>query len=675
MPEVPAVSRNDLAGIPAAAELRAAVDAVFAPDGPIARALPGFEARGGQLQMTAAVCDVFADGGVLLAEAGTGTGKTLAYLVPAILSRQRVLISTGTKNLQEQIFFKDLPVLQDSLGVPFKATYMKGRGNYLCLHRFDAVKEGGSAQSLGFTRDESIYVRLIDEWRRHTETGDRAELEDLPEDLPLWKEIAASSENCIGSECPRYNDCFVTRMRQRAAESDLVIVNHHLLCADAAVRQSDYGEVIPECRHVVLDEAHQLEDVATQYFGIAVSNYRLDDLARDVDRAMRSGQVTDRDRVDAIRDAADRVRDEARLFFGAVQTMRFDGRGVGGTDTRVRIRPEQLDQVVDEGVSLVRAIDALQAEIALSRDASVDVLAIGARAGDLRNDLAFLLQADDHGYVYYLEIRGRGVFLRASPIDVSSIVRDLLLDRMRTTILTSATLTSDGSFEYVRGRLGIRTAHEVRLASEFDYRRQSILYLPKRMPDPRSREFGSAVAREVVDIVKRTRGRAFVLFTSYANLREVQARAASEIEYPILVQGTAPRSALLREFKATPNAVLLATSSFWQGVDVVGEALSCVIIDKLPFASPGDPVTAARIEAINAAGGSAFGEYQIPLAVLALQQGLGRLLRHRTDRGVLAVLDPRLRSMGYGRRFLASLPPAPVTSALEDIERFFAGDI
>jgi ATP-dependent DNA helicase DinG len=282
-----------------------------------------------------------------------------------------------------------------------------------------------------------------------------------------------------------------------------------------------------------------------------------------------------------------------------------------------------------------------------------------------------MLRADDPGFVYYLEVRGRGTFLRASPIDVSAIVRELLLDRMRAIVLTSATLTVDGSFDYVRARLGIGRAQELKLASEFDYARQAILYLPKRMPEPKSRDFAQAAAREVIEIVKRTRGRAFVLFTSYANLREVQARASQEIEYPILVQGTAPRSALLRDFKATPNAVLLATSSFWQGVDVAGEALSCVIIDKLPFASPGDPITSARIEAINAQGGSAFGDYQIPLAILALQQGLGRLLRHRQDRGVLAVLDPRLRTMGYGRRFLASLPPAPVTNDLRDIERFF----
>jgi ATP-dependent DNA helicase DinG len=670
VPEVPAVP-GSVKGTSGRTTLNAAVAAAFAPGGPIARALDGFEARNGQLEMADAASAVFADGGILLAEAGTGTGKTLAYLIPAILSRRRILVSTGTKNLQEQIFYKDLPVLKQSIGVPFTAAYMKGRGNYLCLHRFDSYKEGGSAQSLGFTRDESIYIRLIDEWSRETQTGDRAELEDLPEDVPFWKDIAASSENCVGTECPRYQDCFVTKMRQRAAESDLVIVNHHLLCADAAVRQSDFGEVIPTCHYAVVDEAHQLEDVATQYFGIVVSNYRIDDLGRDVDRAVAAKLIEDAETADMLKDRAERVRDHARPFFSALQMMRFDGPGVVGNETRIRIGSAQINRVADEGLALVRSIEALEAEIALARNAPPDVMALSTRAADIRKDLDFLMRADDGGYVYYLDVRGRGVYLRASPIDVSGIVRDLLIDRMTGTVLTSATLTVDGSFEYVRGRLGIRKAQEIRLPSEFDYRRQSILYLPRRMPDPRSREFATAVAEEVIEIVKRTRGRAFVLFTSYANLREVQARASGEIEYPILVQGTAPRSALLREFKATPNAVLLATSSFWQGVDVVGEALSCVIIDKLPFASPGDPITSARIDAINARGGSAFGEYQIPLAILALQQGLGRLLRHRQDRGVLAVLDPRLRSMAYGRRFLASLPPAPVTSELDAIERFF----
>lgn len=659
MREISAVSR--------ARELTSSTADAFAPGGAISRALPGFEARDGQLQMAAAVAGVFVNGGILLAEAGTGTGKTLAYLVPAILSGERVLISTGTKTLQEQIFFKDLPVLREALGIKFTATYMKGRGNYLCRHKFDAFRDSPAFR----TRDESHYIRLIEDWRVETKTGDRAEIEDLPEDLGFWNEIAATAENCIGSDCPQYNDCHVTQMRQRAAESDVVIVNHHLLCADAAVRQSTFGEVIPRCDFAIVDEAHQLEDVATQYFGISVSNYRIDDLGRDVTRAISSRMIADAELAEELRRDVDRLSDRSREFFNALQMARFETPGSFGGETRMRIRPAQLNGVADEGLGLNGALQALESDIALARDATEDVVALGRRAAELRDNIGFLLRADDPGYVYFLEVRGRGTFLRAAPIDVSDIVSELLLDRMKATVLTSATLAVDGSFEYVKGRLGIGRAEELRLRSEFDYTEQAILYLPRKMPDPRSREFGHAAAREVIEIVKRSRGRAFVLFTSYANLREVQTLASSEIDYPIFVQGEAPRSSLLRSFRSTPNAVLLATSSFWQGVDVVGEALSCVVIDKIPFASPGDPITAARIEAINAEGGSAFGDYQIPLAILTLQQGLGRLIRHRQDRGVLAILDPRLRTMGYGRRFLASLPPAPVTHHLDDIDRFF----
>jgi ATP-dependent DNA helicase DinG len=645
---------------------------MFEPGGALARAMPGFEPRPAQAEMADAVSDIFSGGGTLLAEAGTGTGKTLAYLVPAIMSRQRVLVSTGTKNLQEQIYFKDLPVLRESLGVPFTATYMKGRGNYLCLHRFEALRDSivsGAGFEFSRAAGNAFHVQAMDEWARHTETGDRAEIEDLPEDLPFWNDIAATSENCIGAECPRYKECFVVRMRQRAAESDVVIVNHHLLCADAAVRQSEFGEVIPSCRFAIIDEAHQLEDVATQYFGLAVSNYRLDDFARDVRRVLGAAPV---DRREDIAQDADRIASSARDFFAAAQMLRHELPGSGGSaDNRTRLRSAQTTQLADEGAALISALEALEADIALAKDLSEDVLALARRAAEIRTEIRFLLRADDPGFVYYLEMRARGVFLRASPIDVSSIIQTMLFDRLQGAVLTSATLTVDGSFEYVRSRLGLKRATEIRLDSEFDYRQQSVLYLPRNMPDPRSPDFVSAAAGEVIEILKRTRGRAFVLFTSYANLREVHRVLAEELEYPILVQGSAPRSALLRDFKGTPNAVLLATSSFWQGVDVVGEALSCVIIDKLPFASPGDPITAARIEAIGARGGSAFGEYQVPLAILALKQGLGRLLRHRQDRGVLAILDPRLRSMGYGRRFLASLPPAPQTHRLLDVARFF----
>ena len=655
---------------PASRALGAAVDRVFDEAGPLARAVPEFEPRPGQRAMAAAVADAIEQGHVLLAEAGTGTGKTLAYLVPAILSGRRVLVSTGTKTLQEQIFSKDLPLLQASLGVSFKATYMKGRGNYLCLHRLDQFRDNPMAMAFA----DADTMAAIGDWAERTGTGDRAELEDLPEDLSIWSDLSAASESCVGSSCPREADCFITRMRQRAAESDIVIVNHHLLCADASVRQNAYGEVIPECHVAVIDEAHQLEDVATQYFGMAVSTYRVEDLTRDVERLIASGGCAD-DPAE-MRRASDRVRDRAAFFFQALREIGLAGGGGSYTarsasPDRQRVTASLLAGVQPAGAALVDALDGLQGVAALVREPGEDVAAVGRRAGETRDELVFLLRAGDPDYVYYLEVRGRGVFLRASPIDVSTIVRELLLDRMQATVLTSATLSVAGSFDYVRRRLGVHDAAEIRLPSEFRYEEQAILYLPQGMPDPRSPVFASAASREVLEILKRTEGRAFVLFTSYSVLRDVERELASALDYPVLVQGSAPRSVLLRQFRSLGNAVLLATSSFWQGVDVVGEALSCVIVDKLPFASPAEPVTAARIEAINARGESAFDQYQLPLAILTLAQGLGRLIRHRQDRGVLAVLDPRIRSKGYGARFLEALPPAPVVTRLEDITRFF----
>jgi ATP-dependent DNA helicase DinG len=653
--------------MPAVSSLAAAVDRIFADDGALAGAVPEFESRPGQRAMARAVADAIEHGRVLLAEAGTGTGKTVAYLVPAILSGRRVLVSTGTKTLQEQIISKDLPALRESLGIPFKATCMKGRGNYLCLHRFEQYRDNPMA--MAFADVET--VAAIADWADRTETGDRAELEDLPEDFGVWSDVSAATENCIGSECPRYKDCFITRMRQSAAESDIVVVNHHLLCADASVRQNAYGEVIPECHVAVIDEAHQLEDVATQYFGTTVSTYRIDDLVRDVERLVAAGAFKD-DPVE-IRRGSDRVRDRGAIFFATLRDAAVgDGRGAAAALDRQRVSAHTLAGVQTQGLNLLEALDALQGLAALVSDPSEDVAAVGRRAGEIRDELRFLLRCGDPDYVYYLEARGRGVFLKASPIDVSTIVREAFLERMGTTVLTSATLSVGDSFAYVRSRLGVREAEEIRLPSEFRYEEQAILYLPPSMPDPRSPQFGRAASREIVEILRRTEGRAFVLFTSYSVLREVERQLASSLDYPVLVQGSAPRSLLLKQFRSLGNAVLLATSSFWQGVDVVGEALSCVIVDKLPFASPTEPVTAARIEAINARGESAFEHYQLPLAILTLEQGLGRLIRHRRDRGVLAVLDPRIRSKGYGARFLEALPPAPVVTRLDDIARFFA---
>jgi ATP-dependent DNA helicase DinG len=635
--------------------------------------MPDFEPRAGQVEMASAVATVFEQGGVLLAEAGTGTGKTLAYLVPAILSRERVLISTGTKNLQEQIYFKDIPALRDALGIPFTATYMKGRANYLCLHKLGHLTDGVNAPAA-----HDVFLPMIREWSGRTDTGDRAELQDLPEDLAFWNEVSATADTCLGTECPQFDDCFVTRMRQRAAASDVVIVNHHLLCADASVRQSAFGEVIPAFTRAILDEAHQLEDVATQYFGFSVSNYRVEELARDVERL----GVEDRKAKDEIAKALDRLRDCARAFFAEL-AFAHRGEGRARNEERVRATGESLGATRDAAAVLTGALDLVEANLALLRpkrreqdevvpdDEATDAATLARRAGQVRDELRFLLRGGDDEYVYFVEFRGRGVFLRASPIDVSAIVREHLLDRLQTTVLTSATLTVDGTFDYVRARLGIATASEIRLPSEFDFRRQAILYLPRNMPDPRADNFAVAASREVVQLLKRTQGRAFVLFTSYATMRAVQAMAEMALDFPIFVQGTAPRSQLLNQFRHTPHAVLFATSSFWQGVDVVGEALSCVIVDKLPFASPGDPITAARIDAIRARGGDPFGEYQVPLAILALQQGLGRLIRHRRDRGVLAILDPRVRTKGYGRRFLASLPPAPIVHDFDSVEAFF----
>ena len=676
---------------------------VFSDGGALAETLPGFEPRDGQRRMAEAVASVLDTGGTLLAEAGTGTGKTLAYLAPAILSGQRVLVSTGTKNLQEQIYFKDLPALAAALGVQFTATLMKGRSNYLCLHRFQAIE--GTYESRGMFEQEdwqapvasgasesekSIFLPVIRDWTARTDTGDRAELADLPEDLALWNHISATADTCLGAECPQYTDCFVTRMRQRANDSDVVIVNHHLLCADASVRKGSFGEVIPSCTSLVVDEAHQLEDVATQYFGLAFSNYQFDDFMRDADRSLSAARAT----IDAAGDTAweprqieaaarslTRVGDRGRHFFQRLATAR-EAAG-SAQESRVRYTAETIADFLEDGAELAGTIEGLEATIALMlhgldsspvapADGSSETLqTLQRRAGELHRDLRLLLRGDDPDMVYFLETRGRGIFLRAAPVDVSRLVREALFDRFRSVILTSATLAVDGSFAYVKGRLGLREADEIRVPGEFDYTSQALLYLPRRMPPPKAPGFAAAVAVEAINILRRTRGRAFVLFTSYAVLRAVQRELEVALPYPVLVQGQAPRSALLQLFRSTPNAVLLATSSFWQGVDVVGEALSCVIVDKLPFASPGDPVTAARIDTITAKGGDAFGEYQVPLAILALQQGLGRLIRHRTDRGVLAVLDPRLRTTGYGRRFLSALPPAPVTHDLDAITRFF----
>jgi ATP-dependent DNA helicase DinG len=631
------------------------VASFFAPGGPLARALPGYEQRPAQARLAGAVARTLEDGGLLLAEAGTGTGKTLAYLLPAVELGRRVVISTGTRNLQEQLLGKDIPLLARALGRDLSVAVMKGRGNYLCRMRFRSFAEAGSFRRL----EELPLYRAVEAWAPRTASGDRGEIEDLPDSVDFWREISASSENCIGNTCGDFGECWVTKMREDALAAEIVVVNHHLLCADLAVRDSGFGEVIPDYDTLVLDEAHLLEDVATQYFGLVVSSHRVEDLCRDVERELAAARLEAAD----VRVERDGLRDRAQSLFAAV------GAGTRGR----RLSPGWMTPKVEEHArAVLTRLDGLKTALLALADPPEGVRGAAARAGVLKSELSFVLAAEDDSHVYFVETRGRGVHLRATPIDVSARLRESLFDRLRGAVLTSATLAVDGGFDYLRTRLGIEGGEDLLLSSPFDFSRQAILYVPRRMPDPRSPDFVGRATDEIVRLLRLSRGRAFVLFTSYANMHAVAERLAGAVPYPILVQGEAPRGALLDTFRRTPGAVLLATTSFWQGVDVAGEQLSCVIIDKLPFASPSDPVVEARIDRIRTRGGNPFVDYQVPVAILMLKQGLGRLIRSASDRGILAVLDSRLVERHYGRRFLESLPPAKVVHDLGAVEAFTA---
>ena len=643
------------------------IERILSPGGAIAENHPFYEHRSGQVQMALAVADAMESGRHLCVEAGTGTGKTLAYLLPAIFSGKRVVISTATKNLQEQLFQKDIPFIEKALKRHFSVCYMKGRSNYLCLNRLEAIQNAAYL----FSPHDPEYLKKIKSWARQTETGDRAELATLPENFVLWQHLDARRETCEGRNCRNFENCFVTMVRRRALESDIVIVNHHLFFADLALRQDDYGKVLPDYSNVVFDEAHEIEDVATQYFGVRISNYRMSEFIHDARAALNEAGENS----EFYSRELDRLTECVSAFFTCFwgKEGRYVMRLTGGDG--IRRGPAGYGNIAETCKNLRVQIDAVRKTFECLPVINDNIEALARRAREIENDLAEILESESNDNVYWYEIRGRGVFLQSSPINLAPVLSEKLFASTDCAVLTSATLSTGGDFSFIRTRLGIENAEELIVPSHFDFASQAILYIPRDIPEPREYGWVERAAAEIVTLLKASRGRAFLLFTSYAQMRQVFESLRDAVEFPLLMQGEKSKSRLLEEFRDTPGAVLFATSSFWQGVDVQGDQLSCVVIDKLPFAVPNDPVVAARISRINETGGNAFYQYQIPSATILLKQGVGRLIRSRTDRGILAILDKRLVTKSYGRVFLESLPPAPLTHDPEKIRQFLTGDL
>ncbi len=629
--------------------------AALGPGGPFAGQVPGFTPRAGQQDMAAHLERVLADQSTLIAESGTGTGKTFAYLVPALLSGSKVLISTGTRNLQDQLFHRDLPMVRAALALPATVALLKGRANYLCLHRLE--RAGQEVRFVNNARSgELVRVR---EWGARTHSGDISELAEVPEDSDIWPLVTSTTENCLGSTCERYDDCFVNKARRDALVADVLVVNHHLFFADLALREEGFGQLLPGVEAVIFDEAHQLPEIASNFFGLSLSSHQLLSLCRDT----VTEELKENSAVAGLQTAAAKLEksvadlrlafgvEPQRAAWGAISGRKGFAAALGDTRQRLTKLTNLLDQAAARGTGLA----------ACFRRASVYL-----------DRLLLLSDNPPPDTIPWFETGARNFFLRLTPMDVATPFRASMADHPRAWVFTSATLAVDGNFDHFRAQLGLEEAETGIWESPFDYAQQALLYLPQDLPEPSAPDYTERVLEAALPVVVASRGRAFLLFTSHRALKFAADWLPGRIEYPLLVQGTAPRAELLERFRHLGNAVLLGTGSFWEGVDVRGEALSCVIIDKLPFASPDDPVLQARAAAMQEAGRNPFMDYQLPNAVIALKQGVGRLIRDVQDRGVLVLCDPRLRSKGYGKIFLASLPPLSRTRDLATVQQFFA---
>lgn len=644
------------------------LNTIFAPDGILSQRLPRHESRSGQVLMADAVAETLEreNGTVLVVEAETGIGKTLAYLIPAVLSRQRVVISTNTLNLQEQILKREIPFIRTYIDPELTALCVKGRQNYLCLHRWHQA--ASTAQAKLFAPADTLTA--IGKWLSTTETGDRAELPWLADDSALWPEISATTGQCLGSNCPEEPSCFISRLRKKAAASRLLIVNHHLFFSDLALRATGFGEVLPRYETVIFDEAHHLEAVATKHFGTTFSQYQVVDLAHDLERLAAEHLLPD---------SRDRIITAARAMVAACERFAtLFPRERGRFPLLELIRNEaEWESALEELGSHIRRMGDRIADSAHNDEPWPGLTARCEELLDRLNATATPFAEETGHYIRWGERRQRSVALISSPIDISGLLADSLYSRVRSCVFTSATLTTGNSFDYFLQRMGL--APETRtlsLASPFDYAGRTLLYVPgprggSHFPEPGNPAYQPMAQQEILDILLASRGRALVLFTSFAAMESSRIFLEQRLPFPMLVQGQAPKSLLLEMFQQNTDSVLLAVASFWEGVDVPGESLSCVIIDKLPFEVPSDPVIMARMNRIREQGGNPFFALQVPRAILALRQGVGRLLRSATDKGLLAILDARLFSKSYGRIFRASLPPSPLCRSMEEVRNFF----